>query len=258
MTPFIYTVNIATLAAWLSVAGFGTVGIVVPMAEEALKGEKEDPYRDLESTVMTETYRDTDEASAQESEPETVGESSEPEVPQPPEEALPTPPEIPESAETLPLPEIPDLPPPSPSSMQDEAPKPKPPRPTPRKNDREPTRSTKPNNPAGGTGRGNQDPKGSTGNSGQNGRSVMSDANRLAGGRRPKPAYPAEAKAKGQTGSVVVEFIIGEDGRVVSAYAKRPCPWPILNERAVSAVRRWTFAAGGVSKHTYKIDFQLE
>ena len=30
MSPFFYVVNIGTLATWLAVAGFGTVGMVIP------------------------------------------------------------------------------------------------------------------------------------------------------------------------------------------------------------------------------------
>ena len=85
----------------------------------------------------------------------------------------------------------------------------------------------------------------------------MSDAKRLAGGRMPAPSYPSEARAKGQTGTVVVEFVVGENGSVVSAYAKSPSPWPILNERAVSAVRRWKFPPGSVVKYTRPIVFKL-
>lgn len=73
----------------------------------------------------------------------------------------------------------------------------------------------------------------------------------------PAPAYPFSAKRAGQTGTVVVEFTIGTDGRVISAYAKSASPWPALNEAAVSAVRRWKFPPGGVMKTQRPIVFQL-
>ncbi|NJM38364.1 MAG: energy transducer TonB, partial [Akkermansiaceae bacterium] len=82
-------------------------------------------------------------------------------------------------------------------------------------------------------------PKGKAGSGGQNGGTGMSDAKRLAGGRMPAPSYPSEAKRKGQSGTIVVEFVVGENGSVISAYAKSPSPWPILNQQAVSCVRRW-------------------
>ena len=86
----------------------------------------------------------------------------------------------------------------------------------------------------------------------------MSDAKRLAGGRMPPPSYPSEARAKGQTGTVLVEFVVGENGSVVSAYPKNPSPWPILNEQAVSCVRRWTFPPGNVTKYVRPIVFKLK
>jgi protein TonB len=114
-----------------------------------------------------------------------------------------------------------------------------------------------PTNATGGSPDGKAEAKGKAGNGGRNGGSGMSDAKRLAGGRMPAPAYPSEARSKGQTGTVLVEFVVGEDGSVVSAYAKKPSPWPILNERAVSAVRRWKFPPGTVAKYTRPIVFQL-
>lgn len=73
----------------------------------------------------------------------------------------------------------------------------------------------------------------------------------------PKPNYPAAARSRGQTGTVVVEFIVGENGRVVSARAKSPSPWPLLNEAAVKAVRGWRFPPGGVNTYTRPIIFHL-
>ncbi|NJM38925.1 MAG: energy transducer TonB [Akkermansiaceae bacterium] len=85
----------------------------------------------------------------------------------------------------------------------------------------------------------------------------MSDAKRLAGGRMPAPSYPSEAKRKGQSGTIVVEFVVGENGSVISAYAKSPSPWPILNQQAVSCVRRWKFPPGKVTKYVRPIVFRL-
>jgi len=107
--------------------------------------------------------------------------------------------------------------------------------------------------PTGATGGG---PEGQAASPGKTG-TGQSDANRLAGGRTPAPSYPAEARSRGQTGTVLVEFVIGADGRVVSAYARRPSPWPLLNERAVSAVLSWRFRPGSVAKFTKPIVFKL-
>lgn len=85
----------------------------------------------------------------------------------------------------------------------------------------------------------------------------MSDSARLAAGRMSAPSYPPEARRKGQTGTVVVEFTVDSSGRVISAYAKQPSPWPLLNNEAVRTVRRWKFPPGGVMKLQRPIVFQL-
>lgn len=85
----------------------------------------------------------------------------------------------------------------------------------------------------------------------------LTPTRRLAGGRMPKPKYPAAARSRGQTGTVVVEFVVGESGRVESAHAKSPSPWPLLNEAAVRAVRGWRFPPGGVTTYTRPIIFHL-
>lgn len=85
----------------------------------------------------------------------------------------------------------------------------------------------------------------------------MSDSARLAAGRMSAPSYPSEARRKGQTGTVVVEFTVDSKGRVISAYAKKPSPWPLLNNEAVRTVRRWKFPPGGVMKLQRPIVFQL-
>ncbi len=259
MSPFLYAINIGTLAAWLSVAGFGTVGIVVPMASEALKGKTEevDPYKDLESTVLMDDFTTGELPPSQETDSGSTGEANEADVPLLAEETLPTPPEMPDVAEVTPLPEIPDMPEPTSSSVESTAPKPTPPRPVAKTNSKNPTRSAMPTSPTGGSNQGKAEAKGTAGNGGQNGGAGMSDAKRLAGGRMPAPAYPAEARVKGQTGTVVIEFVVGDDGNVVSAYAKQACPWPVLNERAVSAVRRWKFPPGKLTKYVRPIVFKL-
>jgi len=73
----------------------------------------------------------------------------------------------------------------------------------------------------------------------------------------PVPRYPDAARRGGQTGTVLVEFTIDTDGRVVSAFAKQPSPWPLLNEEAVKTVRRWKFPPGGVMKLQRPIVFEL-
>ncbi len=77
-------------------------------------------------------------------------------------------------------------------------------------------------------------------------------------GRQPAPEYPRQAMREGQEGSVVVRFSVGENGRVLSAEAATPCPWPLLNESALRAVRqRWRFAQGPIRIYEVTIRFAL-
>ncbi len=244
MSPILYAINIATLATWLSVAGFGTIGIVIPVTAELLKTDAaHDPYKDLESTVLMDDFTTGDLPPSQETDTGTTGDAAETAVPLAAVETLPTPPEMPETAEITPLPEIPDLPPPA--------------KPRPATTAKTPARPTLATSATGGSPRGTAAARGTSGNGGSNGGSGMSDAKRLAGGRMPAPSYPSEARAKGQTGTVIVEFVVGENGSVVSAYAKSPSPWPLLNSRAVSAVRGWKFPPGNIAKFTRPITFKL-
>ncbi len=125
MSPILYAINIGTLATWLSVAGFGTVGIVIPATREILSThEKLDPYADLESIVLTEDFSIGDLASSQETDTGSAGEAEEIEVPFAEQETLPTPPEMPDVADITPLPEIPDMPAPVAKSSEPIAPAP--------------------------------------------------------------------------------------------------------------------------------------
>jgi len=78
-------------------------------------------------------------------------------------------------------------------------------------------------------------------------------------GRQPRPLYPSEALRRGQQGRIMVRLTVGENGRVASAEAVEPCPWPLLNEAAVRTVRdRWRFSAGEVRVYQVSIVFRLE
>jgi protein TonB len=73
----------------------------------------------------------------------------------------------------------------------------------------------------------------------------------------PSPTYPAEARRKGQSGTVTVEFTVDTSGRVIAAFATSPSPWPLLNEEAVRTVRRWRFPPGGIMKLQRPIIFEF-
>ena len=77
-------------------------------------------------------------------------------------------------------------------------------------------------------------------------------------GKQPAPEYPRQALREGQEGIVIVRFNVGESGRVQSAAASQPSPWPLLNDAAVRVVRqRWRFSAGANRYYEVAIRFNL-
>jgi protein TonB len=77
-------------------------------------------------------------------------------------------------------------------------------------------------------------------------------------GEQPPPEYPAEAIQQHQEGTVVVRFVVGENGFVSSAEAIRPCLWPLLNEAARRTIRHsWRFEPGKVREYEIAIHFQI-
>lgn len=71
---------------------------------------------------------------------------------------------------------------------------------------------------------------------------------------QPEPGIPYEFKRSGSQGSVTVEFIVGVDGRVLSAEASK---WSHreLVDPAVRAVYRWKFEPGTVQGR--KVRFRM-
>lgn len=77
--------------------------------------------------------------------------------------------------------------------------------------------------------------------------SPAADAVRVAGKDVPwpkrtkslAPAYPAQAQAMGQRGIVIVQLLVGPDGKVVSAEVVRSVP--PFDEAALVAVRQWEY-----------------
>jgi periplasmic protein TonB len=231
---FLHLLNIGTLSTWLSLFGFGTVGILVhPL--DAQPGEPA-PKEETEILITPIDLGDFTAAAL----------PSNPDKPEPspelPAEALPAPPELPPSAESEPLPEVPDLPAAAPTPVAS----------TPRETRTEIRRPT-----TGSAPRATTPSRSGTSSASGSSSSGMSDAARLAAGRMPAPGYPAAARRGGQTGTVVVEFTVDTSGRVISAHASRPSPWPLLNDEAVRTVRRWKFPPGGVMKLQRPIVFQL-
>jgi protein TonB len=77
-------------------------------------------------------------------------------------------------------------------------------------------------------------------------------------GRQPSPQYPVQAIQQHQEGTVVVRLVVGESGKVSSAEATQPCPWPLLNEAALRAVRQqWRFPPGDLRVYDVAIRFEI-
>ncbi len=57
----------------------------------------------------------------------------------------------------------------------------------------------------------------------------------------PKPDYPAEARRERQEGVVMVSVEVGADGRPGDVSLARSSGFPLLDQAAIQAVRRWTF-----------------
>jgi protein TonB len=60
--------------------------------------------------------------------------------------------------------------------------------------------------------------------------------------RQVKPVYPQDAFVKKIEGTVLVEILIGADGRIARARVVRSVPQ--LDAAALAAVRQWVFAPG--------------
>ncbi len=226
MDSLLHSLNIGTLATWLSVAGFGAVGMLVPPRPAAVDSHPAVPETQCPPQDFT----------------LGGGGASDPMDPMDPmdtpEAPVPVPLAMPELTELAPLPALPEASP----VLRPSAPAPRSAMPAGESSLR---RSV--GHPATASG-----VTGATG-----GGSAMSAAARLAAGRMPPPDYPAAARRLGQTGSLLVEFTVDSSGRVLAAYAITPSPWPLLPAQAVNAVRHWTFPPGPVMKLQRPIVFQL-
>lgn len=76
-------------------------------------------------------------------------------------------------------------------------------------------------------------------------------------GQQPQPEYPLEAEIARQTGVVIMRFNVDEDGGVANVVVKQRCPWPLLNQSALRAVREtWRFPPGPPRLYEVRIVFQ--
>jgi periplasmic protein TonB len=251
MQSIFHALNIGTLATWLTVSGASTVACLVRVSDRL------PALRQQELSLSNEGVIDLDQESAG-SAPIDPSQSTEV-IPDAPVEPLPVEAvaEIPPLAELTPVPEVPDLPAPKPEALEIEQPEPARQVPTaksttspsPRQASRPASRSSarESNGAGGGSGAGT--------NQGAGAGAVGAD--RFAGGRRPKPNYPAECRSKGQVGRVGFTISIDEQGNVVGFSLKSPSPYPALNKATEDAVRRWKFKPGPRATTSASVTFQL-
>jgi protein TonB len=62
---------------------------------------------------------------------------------------------------------------------------------------------------------------------------------------QPSPAYPVDARARGETGTVVVEFLVDRSGTVRDPVVIRSSD-PVFEEPALRGVEHWRFEPGRV------------
>lgn len=232
----IHALNITTLATWLSVAAFGAVGMTLGRLHPGTEPTKVD-----ESVVTMEQDFEIGEPVAPDAVlPDAAQDTAEATLP----EALPAPPEMAPAPTAVPLPELPPLPAPVAST----------PEPAPRAPSSTAVVPNTPDRPRQTTSQTRQTRSGNSTAAGQ----TQAQASRIAAGRMPAPSYPADARRKGQSGTVVVEFTVDHSGRVIAARAKQPSPHASLNQEAVRTVRQWRFPPGGIMILERPITFKLE
>ncbi len=251
MNPIFHTLHIATLATWLSVAGFGAVGVLVPAwQDESVIVKVEETKLLKEDFTLGDAAEDT---VTEDAAPESAADN--------PPETLPSPPELPALAEQESLPEIPDLPDPKPTPKEQPIERLVKAKPTiSRASNSQPSRPVTPTSTTGKGGPAQKLMNGIPGGKASAGKGAgLSDSARIAAGRMPRPPYPSEARRRNQTGTVVIEYTVDESGRVISAYVKSSSGWPSLDQVATRTVlQKWKFPPGNIMKKTKAIIFRLE
>ena len=232
-----HALQIATLAAWVSSGIGAVVGFAVPQPWIVTAREKPSALavqRFVELMDQPEQESPTKSIEQPTVNPETI-----------PVIATLSPPPMPEVLTTTDLPEIPELPAPEiRKTAQQIASRPQP----------NAVPAEKPS--------AKPDAQPSTKTAAASGNSLPAVATSLSfgsgAGRQPAPAYPLQSRRSNEQGTVVVEFLVGTDGKVLSAWVKIPSPFPALDNATLSTVRnRWSFPAGPARRYRIPIVFRL-
>ena len=224
MPSLTHALNIGTLAVWTSVATLGSLGAMLgragnfPVITDAVGVELVSAPLEIESVEMAD-------GSSEAADPQASAESME----------LPAPPEMLPAMRSEVLPEVPEMPIAGPKKVFE----------TVKRTDKPAVNATAASQ------------KSVTSKASANGVASMSSAARLAAGRMPAPRYPSEARSKGQAGTVLIEFTVDPNGRVSSAHIATPCPWTLLNQEALRAVKNWKFPPGSAMTFKKPIVFKL-
>jgi protein TonB len=233
-----YALNVMTLATWLSVGLGALVGFSVSqdwMVTFAVKPPRLEVLSVVDIAPADPALENSTDASAEEvpAQSENI----------PVTAVAPSPPPMPEMPPMTELPDIPEMPAPVIKKTATQVAAPTAPKPqAPTNSSSRPSSSNKP--------------------TASNGSTAPSTATTLSfgtgAGRQPAPTYPLQARRNNQQGTVVVEFIVGVDGKVLSAWVKTPCPYESLNNSALSTIRsRWKFPAGQAQRYRVPIIFRL-
>jgi outer membrane biosynthesis protein TonB len=190
-----HALQIATLAAWVSSGIGAVVGFAVPQPWFV-------PAREKPSVLAVQRFVDLMDQPEQESPTEQIEEPAENAEPFP-VSASPTPPPMPEVQTTTDLPEIPELPAPEiRKTAQQIAPRLQP-------------KTVPTEKPSA---------KPAAKSSNASGKAPPAVATSLSfgsgAGRQPAPAYPLQARRSNQQGTVVVEFLVGTDGKIAQVWSK--------------------------------------
>lgn len=232
MHSLTHALNIGTLATWMSVAAFGWVGVMLGRAVHL------PPVADVAGVELVQTSLEVESVDAADSMSDASDQSASAESIE-----LPAPPEMLPAMQSEALPEVPDMPMAEVKKVSESI---KPAAKPASKPAAKPQRSSAvAGNPSAAN------------NASASGTATMSNAARLAAGRMPAPRYPSEARNKGQAGTVLIEFTVDPSGRVSSAHIASPCPWSVLNQEALRAVRNWKFPPGSVMTFKKPIVFKL-
>ncbi len=259
MNSILYAANIGTLAAWLSVSGASTVGMLVPPPPQHLPELKK---HELPTFVFTDgEFMEVDMFAGGSAATSEVDMHDNQEMVHAPEAATPEVvdiPDAPEVVETEPLPDVPDLPEEKPElkPSQDTFAVAKKSAPAPKASvKRSENRRPGSDRPiAKRTESGSGSGSGSGSNTGAGAGTAGKD--RMSGGRTPKPPYPSMARKNNIEGVVKVSITFGEGGEVTGCSILSASNPALSDPSILSTIRKWK-KPGFRGTHSVPIRFTL-